>query len=95
MADVDSSDIIKLFDQLETSITKAWQETGTFFKNTTPVRTGNARSRTRTVGDRISGDYGYAGRLDDGWSKQAPQGMSDPSIEYFEKQIDNIVRTHG
>ncbi len=95
MADVDSSEVEKMFRDLERGIVDAWRSTGTFFKNTTPVRSGNARSRTRTVGDRISGDYGYAGRLDDGWSKQAPQGMSDPSITYFEKEINDIVRKYG
>lgn len=95
MAVVDSKDFNKLLRDLEVSIVDAWQETGTFFKNTTPVRTGNARSRTRTVGKKISGDYAYAGRLDEGWSKQAPNGMSDPSLEYFEKEINNIVRKYG
>lgn len=95
MAVVDSKDFNKMLRDLEVNIVKAWQDTGTFFKNTTPVRSGNARSRTRTVGKKISGDYAYAGRLDEGWSKQAPNGMSDPSLEYFEKEINNIVRKYG
>ena len=92
---VDSSDVIKMLRDLENGVIDSWRSTGTFFKNTTPIRSGNARSRTRTVGEKISADYGYAGRLDDGYSNKAPQGMSDPSITYFEKQIDIIVRKYG
>lgn len=87
MADVDSSQVRKLLTDLDRAVKDTWQDTGTFFKNTTPVRTGNARSRTRTVGDRISADYAYAGRLDEGWSKQAPTGMTEPSVEYFVDQL--------
>lgn len=95
MAEVDSRAVRKMLRDLEVDIVSAWQDTGVFFKNTTPVRTGNARSRTRTVGKKISADYGYAGRLDEGWSKQAPTGMSDPSLDYFEKEVNDIVRKHG
>lgn len=95
MVKVDTSDIRDMLDGISKDMFKAWQSTGTFFKNTTPVKSGTARSRTHTVDKRINANYDYAGRLDEGWSKQAPQGMSDPSITYFEKQIDNIVRKHG
>ena len=95
MVKVDDTDVRQMLTALSIDVIKAWQNTGTFFKNTTPVRTGNARSRTQTVDRRIGANYAYAGRLDEGWSKQAPQGMSDPSITHFEKQIDNIVRKHG
>lgn len=95
MVRVDSIDVKKMLSDIQDDVIKAWQGSGTFFKNKTPVRSGNARSRTQTVDKRIGANYGYAGRLDEGWSKQAPQGMSDPTIDYFEKQIDNIVRKHG
>jgi hypothetical protein len=38
-------------------------------------------------GNKIVADYGYAGRLDEGASRQAPEGMSDPTIEYIEQTI--------
>ena len=95
MLKVDDSEVRQMFKSLSSDIAKAWTESGTFFKNATPVRSGNARNQTRTSADRISGDYAYAGRLDEGYSKQAPQGMSDPTLEYFDKQVDNIVRKHG
>lgn len=87
MPDVDSSEVRKLLVELDRAVKDTWQDTGTFFKNSTPVRSGNARSRTRTVGERITADYGYAGRLDEGWSKQAPTGMTEPSVEYFVNQL--------
>lgn len=87
MPDVDSSEVRKLLVELDRAVKDTWQDTGTFFKNSTPVRSGNARSRTRTVGERITADYGYAGRLDEGWSKQAPNGMTEPSVEYFVNQL--------
>ena len=54
----------------------------TFFKSHTPVRSGNARSHTFQSGNIIEADYPYAQRLDNGWSKQAPDGMSKPTIAY-------------
>lgn len=95
MIEVNDTAVKQMLTALSSDISKAWQNTGTFFKNATPVRSGNARSRTRTVGDRITGDYGYASRLDEGYSSQAPQGMTEPSFDYFDNQIDNIVRKYG
>lgn len=95
MLDVDDADFQNMLKALENNVNKAWQQSGTFFKNTTPVRTGNARSRTRTVGEKIRADYGYAGRLDEGYSRQAPTVMSDPTIDHFDKLVDNIVRKYG
>lgn len=60
-----------------------WRQAGTHFRNITPQDTGNAKRKTFTRGKTITGNYGYAGRLDEGWSKQAPDGMSDPTFEYY------------
>ena len=95
MVKIDATDFKKMLDDIQDDVLEAWQGSGAFFKNTTPVRSGNARSRTHTVNRLIGANYGYAARLDDGWSKQAPRGMSNPTIDYFEKQIDNIVRKYG
>lgn len=51
----------------------------------TPVDTGNARRRTQLVGQTIEANYPYAQRLDQGWSKQAPRGMTKP----FESWVKN------
>jgi hypothetical protein len=51
------------------------------FVKSTPVRTGNARSHTHLSGTTITADYPYADRLDDGYSRQAPRGMTEPSVK--------------
>lgn len=49
------------------------------FKQLTPIDTGNARRNTNLVGnDRIEARYPYAVPLDNGHSRQAPQGMTKP-----------------
>lgn len=88
---VETKEVRKLLVDLDRAITDTWQDTGTFFKNATPVRSGNARSRTQTVGQKITANYAYAGRLDEGWSKQAPTGMSEPATNYFVKNLNDRI----
>lgn len=61
------------------------------FVRQTPVRTGNARRRTRLQGSTIKADYPYAERLDQGWSRQARDGMSEPTIEFIRRKINEIL----
>lgn len=63
-----------------------------YFRDITPKRTGNARRNTRLSNDRIIADYPYAEKLDEGRSRQAPKGMTDPTIEYIEDQLDKKIR---
>jgi len=58
----------------------------------TPVAGGNARRRTKLKGkDTISADYAYAGRLDEGYSKQAPEGMTTPWEKWLDNKLNNIM----
>lgn len=58
------------------------------FKKTTPIRTGNARKSTKKEGtDTIFADYAYAKRLDQGYSRQAPDGMSKPMFAEIRKHL--------
>jgi hypothetical protein len=50
------------------------------FLEHTPVKTGNAKRRTSKNSSQIIADYPYARRLDQGWSKQHPEGMVKPTI---------------
>lgn len=72
----------------------AWASTAEFYKKTTPIDTGNARRNTTysRASKTITSAYPYGARLDDGYSKQAPRGMVDPSLEYFESQLQRILR---
>lgn len=71
------------------------------FKDTTPIRTGNAKRKTRLQGDTINADYPYAQVLDKGrhmtprgprGSEQAPQGMTKPTEQFIRKRINQILR---
>lgn len=64
----------------------------TFFKAITPIRSGNARRNTSLSKDIIHAQYPYADRLDQGYSRQAPNGMSKPTKAFIKKTVDTIIR---
>jgi hypothetical protein len=74
-------------DLEQTLITEAHR----YFKSITPVRTGNARRNTFKTAEGVDANYPYAARLDEGYSRQAPRGMSDPTIEHMEQIFDKLV----
>lgn len=59
-----------------------------FVKNT-PVRSGNARRKTKKTGNTIDANYPYAQRLEEGYSKQAPNGMTEPTLEEVRTYVYN------
>jgi hypothetical protein len=61
-----------------------------YFVSITPVDTGNARRSTRKQGNAIQANYAYAQRLDEGYSKQAPKGMSEPTEKFIKLQVQKI-----
>lgn len=63
-----------------------------FWIKTTPKDTGNARSKTKLQGSTIVADYDYAQRLDQGYSKKAPRGMSEPTTKFIESKVRRIMR---
>ena len=54
----------------------------------TPIDSGNARRNTQLAGQTIQLNYPYAQKLDEGYSKQAPSGMTRP----FEKWVRNRAK---
>lgn len=88
---IDTSEWDKLVSELHTIADKSVKAAGAYFKDITPKDTGNAKRNTRTKGKVISAEYDYAGRLDEGYSKQAPRGMSGPTILELEKEIEKRV----
>lgn len=60
------------------------------FKSKTPIDTGNARRNTDLRRNEIVADYEYAGKLQAGKSKQAPDGMRDPTIDEMRKNFKNL-----
>lgn len=84
-------DMVKNVKQIPDKIVKQGYD---FFYKTTPIKTGNARHHTMLDSNSktIYANYPYAERLDTGWSKQAPKGMSEPTIQLVEKLIENEIR---
>ena len=61
------------------------------FKRLTPIDTGHARRRTTLVGkDTIEANYPYAVPLDQGHSRQAPQGMTKPFERWVRGKLKQI-----
>lgn len=66
------------------------------FRDVTPIKTGNAKRKTRLETNTINADYGYAEVLDKGrhmtrrgmrGSEQAPKGMTEPTIEHIRDYV--------
>jgi hypothetical protein len=63
------------------------------FKKITPIKTGNARKNTGFNGtDTIDADYPYANKLNAGYSKQARDGMTKPTIDYIRGLVRKKLR---
>jgi hypothetical protein len=77
--------------RIQRQLNKLPTEAYDVFYKETPIRTGNARSRTRLRGDTIDANYPYAQRLDDGYSRQSPRGMILPTMQYLRKRLRQII----
>tara|TARA_R110002153_G_scaffold206630_2_gene359499 strand:- start:341 stop:628 length:288 start_codon:yes stop_codon:yes gene_type:complete len=64
----------------------------TLTKENTPKASGNARNNTVKKSNSIVSNYAYAGRLDSGYSSQAPQGFTKPTIAQLQKEANTYVR---
>lgn len=62
------------------------------FRSLTPIRSGNARRQTKLTQNTIVANYAYAERLDQGWSKQAPEGMLKPFERWFKSYVERTFR---
>jgi hypothetical protein len=62
-----------------------------FVKNT-PVRTGNARRNTQLQNNRIVANYNYSQELEDGRSRQAPNGMIEPTEQWIQREVDRRLK---
>ncbi len=66
-----------------------------FFVAHTPIRSGNARSHTVLQNDTIVAAYPYATELDNGRSKQAPNGMVKPTIDEAKRLTKAWIQQNG
>ena len=68
------------------------KETLNEFVKNTPKRTGNARRKTKLKSKEIHANYPYAQKLDEGYSKQSPKGMTEPTLAFLKKRLKQIMR---
>lgn len=89
---IKSGGSLKAFlDKKQSQLNKIPFEAHKFFVSVTPKDTGNARKNTRLKANVISADYDYATRLNQGWSKQAPQGMIKPLKNFLRKLVKQLL----
>ena len=89
---IDTSDTKQMFTELTGMPKQVMKEAYPYLKAETPIRTGNARRNTRLSGTTIRSNYGYAGALDDGASRQAPDGFTSPTIDEIGNIITDLVQ---
>jgi hypothetical protein len=77
--------------KIQQKLDKVPKEAHKVFVSNTPIRTGNARRNTKLQKDKIKANYPYAKRLDEGYSKQSPEGMVKPTLEYIRNRIKQIL----
>lgn len=94
MFDVDikiNDGITPVLKNMQRELTRYPKDAEAKFKSLTPIDTGNARSRTTLVNNEtIRADYPYAQRLDQGWSRQAPNGMTKPFEVWLKSKMKQI-----
>jgi hypothetical protein len=84
---VDTRQFSKMIGLAESQLTTIQDQAYKYFRDHTPYRSGNAQRNTIQRGDAIVAAYPYAGRLDTGYSRQAPDGMTNPTVDYIEKTL--------
>jgi len=84
----------KVFTRLLDLPEDLMQQSYTYLKKKTPIRSGNARKSTKLENKnrKIHSNYAYAGRLDEGWSSQAPKGFTDPTLDNMDKIVRDLLR---
>jgi len=90
---------ITINDKITSDLDKKIKELGlvprqayNFFKAETPIRSGRARKNTILKNDTIMARYPYAERLDNGYSRQAPNGMSKPTEAFVQRTVDRLIK---
>tara|TARA_R100000951_G_scaffold20650_2_gene17270 strand:- start:2458 stop:2742 length:285 start_codon:yes stop_codon:yes gene_type:complete len=90
---VDKRGFDQIMNVLDTLPADTIADTFPVYKKATPIRSGNARRNTRRRSkNKIVSNYGYAGKLDDGWSRQAPDGFTEPAIKHIEEFVAKTIR---
>lgn len=78
--------------RIERDLEPLVRRAGNKFTSVTPKRSGNARRSTDVKDRSIEANYDYANRLNEGHSRQAPSGMTQPTIEFIRREVRKILR---
>ena len=89
---VNKREVMDMFAKMSVMPEEVMSDAGKYFKQITPRNKGYAQDNTKTKQETITAGYPYAGRLDDGWSKKAPKGMSEPTIKEIDNLIDDYIK---
>lgn len=92
VAKVDLRDFKKQMAALKERLDDLPKDAHAEFLKNTPKKTGNARRQTRLQDTKIIADYPYSQRLDEGYSKQSPQGMTEPTEQWIQKEVDRRLK---
>ena len=84
---VDTRQFSKMIGLAQSQVDTIQDQAYQYFRDHTPIRSGNAQRNTVKRGDAIVAAYPYAGRLDEGYSSQARNGMTQPTIDYIQKTL--------
>jgi hypothetical protein len=92
MIKVDLKPALDLIDRAHRIPDEVAQEAFRLFRSLTPRRTGRAQRSTRLRDTTIQAQYPYAEPLDQGSSRQAPAGMTEPTLAQLPRILDQKVR---
>lgn len=88
----DNSKIMSALKAKQVKLARLPEEARREFVKNTPIKTGNARSKTSLENkNTIVADYPYAARLDDGYSNQSPDGMVKPTEMFVKQRFIDIM----
>jgi hypothetical protein len=79
-------------DKLEKILEKLPSVAYDIWIKNTPKKSGNARRKTQLKGRTIHADYAYAKRLNEGLSKQSPNGMSEETSKALDAYLTRNLR---
>ena len=94
---VNDREVREMFEELKDMPQFVMEKTYPYLKDRTPIKSGNARSKTRLEKNKsvIGSRYPYADRLDTGWSQQAPSGFTEPATKEMENLVNDQIRKIG
>jgi hypothetical protein len=92
MAKVDLSSFKRQMEKLKEELEDLPEAAHAEFIKNTPVRSGNARRNTQLRDTRIIANYNYSQQLEDGGSRQAPEGMIKPTEQWIQREVDRRLK---